>query len=131
MGRFGESESYLKAASQAYLQSDETVRQVAAQLNLAELAHLQGRYREALKLILSLDNVQAEVVPVLYARIRRELCATYLALNRYTETRELASQTIDLSRQATDAKQELGYLLRFLAIAQAESWQLAEAHKSV
>lgn len=131
LGDFLQSEYYSKEAYQVYLQRNEIVPLVSTQLNLAGLAQLRGHYRQALKLLLSLDHVKPHEIPIEYIQSRRILCQTYLALNRYKEAKDVAQAAIDLCRQGTDVKQELGYLIQSLAISYAELGQLKDAQSAL
>jgi CHAT domain-containing protein len=91
----------------------------ASQNNLAYIALLEGRYTDALNRLLEVEALDAERIPIFHADARRLRVKCYLALNRYTEARDLARQVIDAySRQ--QIQQSVGYALIDLATAEAE-----------
>jgi tetratricopeptide (TPR) repeat protein len=128
---FQTGERYLEQAYQAQSQIGQTLELARTKLNLAELARLQGHFRQALSVLLSLNHVNAADMPIEFIQTQRMLCETYLKLNRHKEARELARSTIDLCRQVTDIKQELSYVLRSSAIASAEMGQFKDAQSAL
>lgn len=97
--------------------------------NIANIALMQGHYRRALELLLEVDALtNREQHPNEFVTNQRFLVECYLSLNRYAQARDLAMKAIEESRMR-GFKQELGYTLRHLAIAQAELGNFEEALK--
>lgn len=97
----------------------EAVTTAIAQNNLAYIALIQGRYRDALNLLLDVEGMDTGQIPVEHADARRLRVKCYLYLNRYQEARDLAHQTIAAySRQ--NNRHFVGFTLIDLAVAEAE-----------
>lgn len=104
----------------------EVMTTAIAQNNLAYIALIQGRYRDALNLLLGVEDLDAEQIPVEHADARRLRVKCYLYLNRYREARDLAQQTIAAySRQSN--RHYTGFTLIDLAVAEAELGSFAAA----
>lgn len=100
---------------------------VNAKENMANIALMQGHYRRALALLLEVDQlINQDQHPTEFLTNQRFLIECYLALNRYSEVSDLALKAIAELR-TRGFKQELGYTLRHLAIAQAHMGHFEEA----
>ncbi len=107
--------------------AEDTLGLATTTLNITNVALMQGRYRYALEMLHKVDKLATlEQYPKEYLATQRFLVESYLALNRYGEARDLAQNTIAKAREP-GLKQELGYTLRHLAIAQAELKHFEEA----
>lgn len=100
-------------------QLQEVLTIAVAHDNLAYIALIQGRYRDALHLLLEVESLDAEQIPVEHTDARRLRVKCYLHLNRYRDARDLAHQTIAAySRQSN--RHYTGFTLIDLAVAEAE-----------
>lgn len=113
--------------AQDIFKAEDTLGLITTTLNIVNVALMQGRYRYALEMLHKVDKLATyEQYPKEFLATQRFLVESYLALNRYGEARELAQNIIAKAREP-GLKQELGYTLRHLAIAQAELKEFEEA----
>lgn len=104
----------------------ETLTIAIAQNNLAYIALFQGRYRDALNLLLRVESLDAEQIPVEHADARRLRMKCYLYLNRHQEARDLAHQIIAAySRQSN--RHYSAFTLIDLAVAETALGNFSEA----
>lgn len=119
IGNLRQALAYHNKAYQITTHQGETAATALAQLNIAYIELLQGRYHDALNKLLWVEKITAGNLPSEHIMARRLIVECYRNLNRYAEVRDLARQVIEICRQQ-GSHHEGGYTLMDLAIAEAE-----------
>lgn len=94
LGDFSEALAYYEQAREIYIARNETLYVAVIELNIAYVAQSQGYYRRALHLLYGILERGIEQFPVEYRAVKRDITECYIALNRYTEARDLAQQLV-------------------------------------
>ncbi len=119
LGDFAQALAYYERAREIYSARNETLYIAVTELNIAYIAQSQGRYRRSLQLLYGILERGIEQFPVEYQAVQRDMIECFLYLNRYTEARDLAKQTISGYRKL-DSTHDIARNLLHLAIAEAE-----------
>jgi tetratricopeptide (TPR) repeat protein len=119
LGNLRQANEFHQLAYNDYVERDETLRIAMAKSNLAYIAMLQGRYRDALNWLHSTGSLSNGDFPVEYITARRLLIQCYLFLNRYQEARRYALEILEQCR-TMKMMIETGFILLYLATAEAE-----------
>jgi CHAT domain-containing protein len=101
-----------------YTARNEVRNIVINEYNIAFIAQMQGRHRDALKLLYGILERGIEQFPFEYRAVKRDMTECYLYLNRYLDARDLAKQVI-ADYRAFGAAHELARSLLHLASAEA------------
>jgi tetratricopeptide (TPR) repeat protein len=119
LGDLRRAEQYHLWAHTFFIDRGNTLHLVKAEFNLAYIAILQGRYRDALKWLYGTGTLADSESLVEHITARQLLIQCYLFLNRYKEAR---TQALDLLKQCRVMKMmtETGFILLYLAMAEAE-----------
>jgi CHAT domain-containing protein len=130
MGNFQQAkEQYMKAQALA-VAGEETSTIARIESSIAEVAQLQGHFRQALGLLnQALEKVKDQ--PYEMALIQYHMVECYLALNRHAEARQVAQAVIEKFRVDFEARFELARTLLFLATVEAEAGNLIEAESAL
>jgi CHAT domain-containing protein len=83
-----------EAALEWYRQNGEKTGIALAEMNLAYLDQIQGRYQEALRRLYWVEEQFADTMPVEHARTRNVITQCFLSLNRWKEARAMAGETV-------------------------------------
>ncbi|HEX5810392.1 MAG TPA: CHAT domain-containing protein [Anaerolineales bacterium] len=130
LGDFHQALAFYERARELISAQDEPLLIANVDANIAKIAQAQGHYLTALKLLHgALEKVTSEA-PFEAAMTRQHMVECYLALNRYTEARDLARQVIDDCR-TFQAAYELGCTLLLLATAEAALGNLGSAQTAL
>lgn len=130
MGNFQQAkEHYMKAQALA-IARQETSTVARIESSIAEVAQMQGHFRQALGLLNhALEKVKDQ--PYEMALIQYHMVECYLALNRNAEARQVAQAVIKQFRVDFDARFELARTLLFLATVEAEAGNLIAAESAL
>jgi CHAT domain-containing protein len=126
-------EFYQKALERAIELGETTIR-LQASSNIAYIAWIQGRYRDATQGLLDVLRLAGDSFQLEQVETKRLLIQCYLSLNRFVDARLLASQ---ITHDADDSEQGVvrglsrGYALIDLAVAEAHLGHLDAAYLSL
>jgi tetratricopeptide (TPR) repeat protein len=128
LGQFEQALAAYCSAKEIFIEEDDIYSLDLIELNTAYIAQIQGQFRRALQLLHQARKTLTERWPLEAALADRDQVECYLALNRYSEARELALQVITEFRRL-DATHEMARALILLATAEAEvgNWDAARA----
>lgn len=118
LGNFSQALDSYERARIIYTARNEARNIVINEYNIAFIAQIQGRHRDALKLLYSILERGIEQFPFEYRAVKRDMTECYLYLNRYLDARDLAKQVITDYR-SFGAAHELARSLLHLATAEA------------
>lgn len=130
LGDFRQAQAYYQQAQALMLKQQETWHLALVEINLAYIARCQGYYRRALRLLHGVLQRTEGEFPLEAALAKENMAGCYLCLNRYTEARELARETL-VAHQALGDAYETGRTLLHLATAEAELANFTAAHSAL
>jgi CHAT domain-containing protein len=136
LGDLRQADSYHQLAHTFFTERQDRLHILISQTNLAYIAVLQGRYRDALNWLHTAGTLENDELPVEQVYARRLLIVCYLFLNRYEEARQ---QALDVLKQSRDMKMQIetGFILLYLATAEAElgnrkaAWEALEEAEAI
>ncbi len=130
LGDLHQALEYYERARELMTVRNETLLLANIDANIAEIAQAQGHYLRALTLLYgALEKVMVES-PFEAAMTKRHIVECYLALNRYTEARDLAQQMTQDCR-TFNAAYDLARALWLLATAEAALDNFGLAHDAL
>jgi CHAT domain-containing protein len=119
LGNLRQAQDYYERARALFAARGETFHLVTVETNIAYIAQAQGNYRRAIQMFDHTLEQAAGLSDLESAKIKHDLLECYLGLNRLTEARTLALETVAGYRQLNDAF-ELARVL--LHLATIEAW---------
>ena len=130
LGHFSQALDSYERARIIYTARNEVRNIVINEYNIAFIAQIQGRHRDALKLLYGILERGIEQFPFEYRAVKRDMTVCYLYLNRYLDARDLAKQVI-ADYRGFGAAHELARSLLHLATAEAALANLDAAQDAV
>jgi CHAT domain-containing protein len=130
LGNFPLARVSYEKARDLYIARNETRNIANIELNLANIAQAQGRYRSALRLLYGVLERGLERFPEEEKPAKRALILCFLYLNRFSEARVLAREIIDSYRNL-HATYDMARTLLHLATAEAELRNFAQAEMAL
>jgi CHAT domain-containing protein len=94
LGNLGAAVEQHAAALELYRQNGEKSGIALAEMNIAYIDQIQGRYQEALRRLYWVEEQFADIMPIEYARTRNVIAQCFLSLNRWKEARTMAGETV-------------------------------------
>lgn len=130
LGSLNQAISCLERAYDIFRARRDTAYTIYVNTNIANAAMMQGRYRYALNLLHRIEDLTADKLPLDYLIAQRIRVECYVRLNRHQEAIDLA-RIVALTFRELGTNQDLGYLLRHLAVAYAEIGEFDAASEAL